>query len=217
MLQSRLTVAGDTLSTSAVSSTLSPPKKRISMICTLRGSRRAECIHRVIERHQIAGSIGTHDGDIVEGDVLHTRPALYVMAAGMIDQYAPHHLRRNREEMRPILPFHALVVHQTHIGFIHQGSRLERVAGALALPCSDGPGGEARHTPWASARRARSASPSLQARRSLLISFLSSSLAIPRPIRTADYIVRLPGNFRRYPLATSAGLCAYLDNGSLIN
>ena len=32
-LQSRFTVIGDTLSTSAVSSTLSPPKKRISMTC----------------------------------------------------------------------------------------------------------------------------------------------------------------------------------------
>src|ERR1022692_4497621 len=119
MLQSRLTVAGDTLSTSAVSSTLSPPKKRISMICTLRASRRASAFiasssatrspvrslvttATSIERHQVTSSIAGHDGDIVEGDMPDAAPALYVMATGTVDQYAPHHLCRNREEMGPI-------------------------------------------------------------------------------------------------------------------
>jgi len=51
----------------------------------------------------------------------------------MVDQYAPHHLGRNCEEMGAILPLHALVVNQTHVGFIYQGSGLERVAWALAL------------------------------------------------------------------------------------
>ena len=51
----------------------------------------------------------------------------------MIHQYAPHHLGRNREEMGAILPLHALVVHQAHVGFIYQGGGLERVAWALAL------------------------------------------------------------------------------------
>ena len=65
--------------------------------------------------------------------MLHTGSALDVVATSMIDQYAPHHLGRNREEMGAILPLHALVVHQAHVGFVHQGGRLERVAAALAL------------------------------------------------------------------------------------
>src|SRR5947208_1163161 len=65
--------------------------------------------------------------------MLYTRPALYVMAPGMVDQDAPHHLGRNREEMGAILPLHAPIIHQSHVGLIHQGSRLERVAWVLAL------------------------------------------------------------------------------------
>jgi hypothetical protein len=37
----------------------------------------------------------------------------------MVDKYAPHHLRCDCEEMGTILPLHALVVHQTHVGFIY--------------------------------------------------------------------------------------------------
>ena len=33
--------------------------------------------------------------------------------------------------MGPILPLHPLVIHQTYIGFIDQGGRLEAVVGAL--------------------------------------------------------------------------------------
>ncbi len=94
-----------------------------------------ECIHCVIERHQIAGSrsVLTTATSPVEREVLHTSPALYVVATGMIYQDAPHHLGGNGEEMCAILPLHALVVHQTDVGFIYEGSRLERVAGALTL------------------------------------------------------------------------------------
>ena len=35
--------------------------------------------------------------------------------------------------MGAILPLHALVIHQPHVGFIKQGRRLEAVAGALTL------------------------------------------------------------------------------------
>src|SRR5262245_45591160 len=72
-------------------------------------------------------------GNVGQGNMPDTGPALYVMAPGMVDQYAPHHLGRNCEKMGAILPLHALVVNQTHVGFIHQGSGLERVAWALAL------------------------------------------------------------------------------------
>ena len=51
----------------------------------------------------------------------------------MLNQNAPHQLGRNREKVRAILPLHALVIHQAHVGFIDQGRGLQAVAGALAL------------------------------------------------------------------------------------
>ena len=177
MLQSRRTVAGETLSTSAVSSTLSPPKKRISMIRTLRGSRRASAFRASSSATRSPGSAVTHDGNVIEGDVRHSGPALYVMTACMVDQDAPHHLGRHREEMGAILPFHALVVHQPHVGFIHQGGGLQGVPRAFALHVVVSQAaklvindrGQALNASW---------SPSLQARRSLLISFVFSSSGI---------------------------------------
>src|SRR5271157_88468 len=35
--------------------------------------------------------------------------------------------------MGAILPLHALIIHQAHVGLIHQGRRLEAMAGALAF------------------------------------------------------------------------------------
>ena len=51
----------------------------------------------------------------------------------MLNQNAPHQLGRNREKMCAILPVHALVIDQAHVGFIDQGRGLETVAGALAF------------------------------------------------------------------------------------
>ena len=51
----------------------------------------------------------------------------------MVNQNAPHHLGRNREKMGAILPLHALIIHQAHVGFIDQGGGLQAVSGALAF------------------------------------------------------------------------------------
>jgi hypothetical protein len=59
--------------------------------------------------------------------------ALYILAAGAIDQDAPHHPGRNCEEMGAVLPLHASEIHQTHVGFIYQGGCLQTVAGALTF------------------------------------------------------------------------------------
>jgi hypothetical protein len=56
----------------------------------------------------------------------------------MFHQNTAHQLRRYREEVGAVLPFHALVVHEAHVGFIYQRRRLEAVPGALAAhvaPC----------------------------------------------------------------------------------
>ncbi len=93
----------------------------------------SQCVQRVIERHEVASSIASHDGDFVQSDMLHTASALDVVVTSMVDQYAPHHLRRNCEEVGAILPLHSLVVHQAHVRFVYQRGRLEGVARALAL------------------------------------------------------------------------------------
>jgi hypothetical protein len=51
----------------------------------------------------------------------------------MVDQYAPHHLGRNCEEVSAILPLHSVVVHQPHVRFVDKGGRLEAVARTLAI------------------------------------------------------------------------------------
>src|ERR1022692_785897 len=51
----------------------------------------------------------------------------------MLYQNPPHQLARNRKEMGAALPLHALVIHQSHVGFIHQGRSLQAVAGALVF------------------------------------------------------------------------------------
>ena len=62
-----------------------------------------------------------------------TAAAFEIVASCMLDQNATHHLRRDRKEMRPVLPLHAGVVHKPHIGLVDQGRRLQAVAGTLSL------------------------------------------------------------------------------------
>src|SRR5882724_3243746 len=63
----------------------------------------------------------------------HAVSALEVVAASIVDQYAPHHLGRNCEEVSAILPLHALIVHQAHVSLIDEGGRLKGMARALAF------------------------------------------------------------------------------------
>ena len=65
--------------------------------------------------------------------MLHAAPTLQVMAPRMFNQNAPHQLGRNREKVGAILPLHALVIHQAHVGLIDQSRRLQAVTGALAF------------------------------------------------------------------------------------
>ena len=133
MLQSRLTVAGETFSTSAVSSALSPPKETHFDDLHFARIKASQLIQRFIERRKVARSIAGHDGDFVQSDMLYTTSALDVVATSMVDQYAPHHLRRNCEEVGAILPLHSLVVHQAHVRLVYQRGCLEGVVRPLAL------------------------------------------------------------------------------------
>ena len=53
--------------------------------------------------------------------------------ARVFNQNAPHQLGRYREKVGAVLTLHAFMIHQAHVGFIHQRRRLEAVAGALVL------------------------------------------------------------------------------------
>jgi hypothetical protein len=46
------------------------------------------------------------------------------MAAGVIDQDAPHLLGGNAEEVTAILPLHIALVNKAQIGFIHESGGL---------------------------------------------------------------------------------------------
>src|ERR1017187_4464999 len=90
-------------------------------------------VHGVIERHQIGKPFAAHHGRLVQGNMQHIAPAFQVMAPRVVNQNAPHQLARNREKMGAILPLHALVIHQSHVGFVDQGGGLQAMTGALTF------------------------------------------------------------------------------------
>jgi hypothetical protein len=71
---------------------------------------------------------------------LHKTTSALVCAPGasIVDQYAPHQLRRDRKEVRAVLPLHAARLNQLEIGFINQRSSLQRMAGPLTADVSVG-------------------------------------------------------------------------------
>ena len=62
-----------------------------------------------------------------------TAPTLSALPrAREINQYAPHHLRRDGVEMNPVFPVQVLEIGQPHVGFMHQRRGLERMITPLA-------------------------------------------------------------------------------------
>ena len=58
----------------------------------------------------------------------------------MIDEQPPHHVRRDGEEVRAVLPPHAALVDQLQVGLVHErrrragngrGARAARIPGAI--------------------------------------------------------------------------------------
>jgi hypothetical protein len=52
----------------------------------------------------------------------------------MVDEHSPHGLGRNGQEVRAILPGHAIQANQLHVRFVNQARRVERVIRPLAAP-----------------------------------------------------------------------------------
>src|SRR5271165_5993152 len=99
----------------------------------LAGIEPRQRFHRGVERHQVRGPVAAYHRRLIQGDMLHAASPFQVLAPCMFDQNAPHQLGRDGKKVRPILPLHALVVHQAHIGLIDQGCSLQQVSRTLAL------------------------------------------------------------------------------------
>ena len=120
------------LSTTAVSSTVRPPKKRISTTWTFRGSTRGERVQGIIEGDEVDGRVVAHDGGFVQRDVLNAASTFEVVPSRSLHENATHQLRGDGEEVRSILPLHPLVVDQADVGLVDQRGGLEAVVGSLA-------------------------------------------------------------------------------------
>lgn len=61
--------------------------------------------------------------------------------AGVIEQNAPHNLRRNSEKLRAVLPRRARLVNQFQVGFVDERGRLQSMIRVFALhkPMRDAP------------------------------------------------------------------------------
>ena len=64
--------------------------------------------------------------------------AFHVPAARMVDENAAHRLGRHGKEVGAVLPVHALVVDEPHVGFVDERRRLQAVAGALTSQAAPG-------------------------------------------------------------------------------
>ena len=60
------------------------------------------------------------------------RPFGGLALARVIDQDAPHHLRRQAEEVRPILPVDAILAGESDVGLVDERGRLQRVVWPFA-------------------------------------------------------------------------------------
>ena len=65
---------------------------------------------------------------VIKGDSYRrTRALARQMIARVVDQDAPHHLRRDAKEVAPILPGYSILSNQPHEGFMDKRRRLERM------------------------------------------------------------------------------------------
>jgi hypothetical protein len=94
---------------------------------------RRQRVQGIVQGPEIIGAIGADDSLSIERDMFHVRAPLRIAPPRVVDEDAAHGLRRCRHEMSPVLPLHAFVVDQPHVGFIDQRSRLQAVASLLAF------------------------------------------------------------------------------------
>ena len=132
LLQSRLTVTGETLSTDGGLFDAEAAEKSHFDDLHFAGIDARKRVQRVIERHEVDARIDAHDNGLIQRDMLHAASAFEVMTSCMLDQNTAHQLRGYCEEMGPILPLHPLVIHEADVGLVDQRACLKVVVGALA-------------------------------------------------------------------------------------
>ena len=130
--QSRITVSGDTPSAAAVSSTVRPPKNRISTTLALRSSIFASASSASSSRDEIAARFGDHQRFVERHRLRAAAPLLIVLRPREVDEDAAHQARRHRQEMDAVLPVDLLRADQAQVGLVDQRGRLQAVPGALA-------------------------------------------------------------------------------------
>jgi hypothetical protein len=132
-----LTVATETPTISAVSSILHPPKYLISTTlacCGELGQRDVQLEQvdrRVIYRYL---KIGMYRDDV---DI--AAAFFAVAAAGVVDKYTPHHLRRERIEMASVFPVGLALSGEFQIRLMHQCRGSKRVVAAFPPQLTAGP------------------------------------------------------------------------------
>ena len=109
-----------------------PPKKR-SVTSLAACGERPRAVPALVDGEHVFGWLGSRDGGFVQ--LFAASPASVfdrLAAPGLIDQDAAHRLSGSGEKMAPAGPVLSLLsVHQPHIGFMDQGSRLNRSASFL--------------------------------------------------------------------------------------
>ena len=121
VFQSRMTVSGETFKTSAVSSTVRPPKNLNSTTWLIRASNVASALSaslratksQLLQIRQLLHVIETH--------VNRTATTFLALpVAGELHQDPSHHLRCDSEEVRAIPPFDSIDVDQPQVRLVHQ-------------------------------------------------------------------------------------------------
>ena len=123
-------VLAETPRTSAVSSTLRPPKKRSSTTRLLRASSAQRSAPRRAPPGRRSGSVGTWTR-LRQRDVLlrRRRASRSARARAKSTRMRRINLRGDAEEVRAVLPLHGLPVDQPQVGFVDQCRRLQTCPG----------------------------------------------------------------------------------------
>src|SRR6266496_4053557 len=127
--QSRITVTAEIPKTSAVSSTLRPPKNRSSTILLFRSSKAARVFNAsssaITSGLRLCATIAKSSSEICS-----TSPPRFSFfrCARNVYQDTAHELCRHRKEMCPTLPTNAPAINQAQIRFIDQRGGLKHMA-----------------------------------------------------------------------------------------
>ena len=169
--QSRITVSGETCSASAVSSTLNPPKNRISITRLFRSSSFGQCLERVVQGDQIAPRFVRERQVVNQCDPDRAAAALLIRpGAREIDQDASHQPRGHGEEMRAVLPVDAAAFDETQIDLVDERGRLEAVPALVSRPYGRARSDGARRGRSGTSRSSAASSPCPHAMRSFVTS-----------------------------------------------